>query len=221
VGNVWKKALGATIFIVCLNASAQRDDGTLYSGLFDDYLMVVADHETKNLSGYYNDGKCRFYFKGLLQSAELYQRKDFGEAYIVNTWIPNEPGNTLSSEIYSIAKGGFRRQITIETTWSKKTKFCRERISLDMAYNVGNTFTEVRVIRKKSVPLYQIKKTGQEFKLVRDHQRIPPTKDMGVWISKTYSAEYSPKGYVYINWHGAKGEPFAAYVHERYLYPIF
>jgi hypothetical protein len=57
---------------------ASATASTLLSGDFDDYLMLAADPEAKALSGYYDDGKCRFAFRGSRTPIELYQRSDFG-----------------------------------------------------------------------------------------------------------------------------------------------
>lgn len=207
----------ATVVVMLLSINSFAQGVTIHGGFYDDYLMISADPETKLLSGYYNDGRCRFYFRTALQPTLLFQRSDYGEAYIAEAWVPGKEKRKFSVEIYSIAKGGFNSQITLRPG-EEKPKACRDRISLDFAYDVGNWLIDIRVLRTKRPALYQIKKVGAQYKLVRDRRHFPVRPNSSVWVSKTYSENYSPKGYVLIGWH-ANGAIRMAYVREQSLYP--
>jgi hypothetical protein len=192
---------------------------TLYSGYFDNYLMIAADPASKRLSGYYNDGKCRLYFQGPLVPGESYQRKDLGEMYVLDTIALNDSNRVFSTEMYSRAKGGFNAQVSIEPA-GKGPKECRYRISLDRASHVSNSFIAVRVISRRNVRLYQLEKINDQLKVVRDRKTTPPKKLSGVWVSKPYSKAYSPAGYVEIQWYEPMGTGHSAYIREQDLFPL-
>jgi hypothetical protein len=192
---------------------------TLHSGYFDDFLMIAADAESGQLSGYYNDGKCRLYFQGPLVPRESYQRKDLGETYMLDTIALNDSNRVFSIEMYSRAKGGFSDQVSIEPA-GKGPKECRYRISLDRASHVGNSFIAVRVISRRNARLYRLEKINDQLKVVRDRKTTPPKKLSGVWVSKPYSKAYSPAGYVEIQWYEPMGTGHSAYIREQDLFPL-
>jgi hypothetical protein len=193
---------------------------TLLSGDFDDYLMIAADPEAKMLSGYYDDGKCRFAFRGARTPIELDQRSDFGEAYSVDSWEPSQPQRRFTTTVYSRAKGGYQTQLTLEPGQgdANRPPGCRSRISLDRADNVGD-YKAVRVIRSPHAPVFTITGNGKATKVVLSKKR-PPKPGSGVWVARTYSAAYSPKGLVAIGWYSPPGTPHGGYVRERDLYPL-
>jgi hypothetical protein len=193
----------------------------LYGGYFDDFLMVAADHETGLLSGYYDDGKCRFVFRDRLQPIELYQRRDFGEAYEVQSWAPASPDRLFTTTLYSRSRNGYQGAITLEPGHNDATRpaGCRWRIALDRASNVSNSFAGVRVIRKSRPTVFDIVPDGKTVKMVVKRQR-PLHRGTGIWADRTSSPEYSPKGFVLINWYDPPGTPQGGYVRERDLYPL-
>jgi hypothetical protein len=105
-----KSVVAALLLGMSAHAVADTSTSSLLSGYFDDHLMIAADQESGTLSGYYNDGKCRLFFQGPLQVVELYQRKDFGEAYTPSTTRVGG-GKEFTTEIYSRARGGFQEQV--------------------------------------------------------------------------------------------------------------
>jgi hypothetical protein len=207
------------IILIYLNGYAYSDNTkiSISSGYFDDFLMLAVDNESQRLSGYYDDGKCRFYFKGPLIPVELYQRRDFGEAYTPESIVIGKKRQQFTTEIYSRAKNGFYNQLTIEPSIEDKRTNCRSRISLDRSSSVSNSFIGVRVIGKNKPKLYQIKSTGSDTLVVRDRKTKSLKKYQGVWVAKTYSPAYSPEGYQYINWYDQSGKPFAAYIKDEDL----
>jgi hypothetical protein len=104
---------------------------TISSGYFDDYLMLAVDGKAKTLSGYYNDGKCRFVFRDALSPTELYQRSELGEAYVVDSWDPAHPDRHFTTTLYSKTPDGYRSQLTLEPgpRDENRPKACRDRIS--------------------------------------------------------------------------------------------
>lgn len=218
-----RSKLGFTLFAVMTlschaPAFAQKVESTLRSGYFDDHLMVAADHDAKQLTGYYDDGKCRLYFQGALEPVELSQRSDFGEAYTPDTTTPTGKDGAFTTEIYSAAKGGYQRQMTLEPRTDMKPEACRPRISLDRSSNVSTSYVSVRVVRRKSARLYQLQHSRSGARLVRDRHTIPPRAFTGIWVTKSYS-DHSPQGYVLASWYDEKGEAHGSYIRERDLYP--
>ena len=214
-----------TLFVItCLffssSALALKDNGPLLSGAFDDFLIISGSNGGSRLTGYYNDGKCRFYFTGPLEPVELFQRRDDPRGYIVDAWDPRRPDRAFSLSIASIAKKGFHDQLTLLLPQRDQTPLhCRSRISLDRSNHVSKSFTGVRVVRTKKISIYQIVLRGSKIKLVIDKDHPKPRKDSGVWIAKTYRPGYPPAGYVFIAWYDFKGRPYGGYVRERHLYP--
>ena len=192
---------------------------TLLSGNFDDYLMVAANHTANVLSGYYNDGKCRFAFHGALTPVEQYQRRDFGESYEIESWDPRRPERTFVTIIYSRARGGYSTQLTLEPGQRdiNRPQGCRWRITLDRMNWVSESFLEVRVVRESKASVFDIKRSGEPPTLPVPHRHLPP-EGSGVWVAKTYSAAYTPKGFVYLNWYDPPGTPRGGYVRDHALY---
>jgi hypothetical protein len=192
---------------------------SISSGFFDNSLMLAVDYETQLLSGYYDDGKCRFYFKGQLIPVELYQRRDLGEAYTPESIMIGKRDSQFTTAIYSRAKNGFYDQVTIEFYVEDKRTKCRPRLSLDRSSSVSNSFIGVRVVGKNKPKLYQIRSTDSDTQVVRDRKTKSPKRYKGVWVTRTYSAAYSREGYQYINWYDRDGKGFAAYIKDEDLFP--
>jgi hypothetical protein len=194
---------------------------TLFSGEFDAVLRVAADHEGQRLSGYYDDGKCRFAFGGTLKPVLLYMSPNYGEAYEVEGWNPATPDRRFSLEIYSLARGGYQDLISLRlgSGDTPTTRKCRYRMTLDRANNVSNSFLAVRVVRKSHPQIYEILKDGGPL-VLRPRSKARPAKDSAVWVAKTYSEASSPKGFVYLNWYPAEGLPQGGYIRERDLYAL-
>ncbi len=212
------RALVVTILIHLSSlAYADAPEISISSGFFDDFLMLAVDDESKFLSGYYNDGKCRFYFKGSLTPVELYQRRDLGEAYTPKSIVIGKKSSSFTTEIYSRAKNGFYDQITIEPAIEDKRINCRTRISLDRSSSVGMSFIGVRVVDKNNPKLYQIKSNGADRKITRDRKTKSLERYQGVWVLNTYSPAYSPEGYQYIKWYDKDGTGFGAYIKDEDL----
>ena len=230
-GRIWASAAALFALIGLLGSTATAEDKvppkpTLFSGYFDDYLMVAANADARMLSGYYDDGKCRFAFRGPLVPTELYQRRDFGEAYMVDSWDPAFPARRFTTEIYSRAIGGYQTQITLEPGQRdpNRPRACRWRISLDRAGNVSNSFVAVRVVRTPQAKLVNITGVittprGKVPRIVASRTR-PPKVGTGVWVNQTYSRVYSPRGLVYLNWYDPSGTVHGGYIRERDLYPL-
>jgi hypothetical protein len=202
-------------------ASEPKITPTLYSGYFDDFLMLAAHQETGMLSGYYDDGKCRFAFRGKLTPIELYQRSDFGEAYSVQSWEPAHPDRLFNTTLYSRSRDGYQGAITLEpgNNDAARPSACRWRITLDRASNVSNSFLGVRVVRKSRPTVFDIVPAGTSVKLVLKRQK-PLRQGTGVWAVETYSPAYAPKGFVSINWYDPPGTPQGGYVKEDALHPL-
>jgi hypothetical protein len=205
---------------------AQDSTVTLFSGTFEQ-LMLVADADAKVLSGYYRSARggrhCRLYLRGPLVRASLGQRNDVGEAYSVEAWDPAHPGAPMTAEIFSIAREGFRQQLILSIS-SGLSNACRAAETFDRGYGaslnrydwVSNSFVGVRVVRASRMRLYELEKRNGVLRRVRVYIRAPRRYD-GVWVDKTYSPEYSPRGMVRIAWYDG-GTPHGAYVHERDLF---
>jgi hypothetical protein len=191
---------------------------TLHSGYFDDFLMIAADAESGQLSGYYNDGKCRLYFQGPLVPGESYQRKELGEVYTPTAWSLSSKAASFSMQIYSRAKQGFNDQITIESGVGHPKK-CRSSISMDRASHVSNSFVGVRVVRKRNAPLYQRQQTEKGPAMINDRKTKAPKVYTGVWLSKSYWKN-EPAGYRYISWYETQGTPRSAFIREQDLFPL-
>ncbi|KRA71875.1 hypothetical protein ASD89_13095 [Caulobacter sp. Root656] len=193
---------------------------TLTSGYFDDYLMLAVNEAGKTLSGYYNDGKCRFVFRDALAPVELYQRRELGEAYTVDSWDPAHPDRHFTTTLYSKARDGYRSQITLEPGEGDENspRYCRSRITLDRSSWVGESFIDVGVVRKRGARVFTIAHAGEKLTPAPRENRLPPPGD-GVWIAKTYSRAFSPEGFVYLNWYDPPGTPHGGYVRQEDLYP--
>lgn len=210
----------------CVFANPPAEQGTslpstLFGGNFDDYLMLAIDRNTHTIDGYYNDGKCQFAFRDSLSPTTLYQRSDFGEAYIVDSWNPVRPAKHFTTTIYSRAKDGYQAQLTLEPGQGNAARpsRCRARITLDRSDHAD--FVGVRVVRRLHAPLFRIGHGGKlKLAMHLAHlDRVPPP-GTGVWAARTYSAAYSPKGYVYTNWYAPSGTPRGGYIRSRDLYPL-
>lgn len=203
-------------------AAAQSPEPTLQSGEFDGRLLIAADRESGMLSGYFNDGRCRFYFRDRLSVVPLYQRAELGEAYEALSWVPDRPDKRFSTEIYSRARGSFGEQITLEPGMdddADRSTACRSRISLDRDAHVGIGYVGVRVIGKANARLFDVIVDGSSAQ-IRPRRDRAPQRDTGVWVEKTYGAAWAPAGYVRIAWYDPPGTPHGAYIRERDLYPI-
>ncbi len=194
---------------------------TLYSGDFDDFLMIAANHETGVLSGYYNDGKCRFTFRDTLTPTVLYQRSDFGEAYVVQSWEPAHPERMFTTTLYSRSRDGYQGSITLEPGRNDAARpaACRWRITLDRAGNVSDNILGVRVVRKSFPVVYDRVAVGKAFRMVPNHQK-PLRQGTGVWAAPTYLPAASTQGFVYLNWYDPPGTPQGGYIKEGGLYPL-
>jgi hypothetical protein len=215
--------------LASLSAPLRAQDSmvTLSSGTFEQ-LILVADADAKVLSGYYRSARggrhCRLYLRGPLVRASLGQRNDVGEAYSVEAWDPVHPGVPMTAEIFSIAREGFRQQLILSIS-SGLSSACRAADSFDRGYGaslnrydwVSNSFVGVRVVRASRMRVYELEKRDGVLRRVRLRVRAPHRYD-GVWVDKTYSPEYSPRGMLRIAWDDG-GTPHGGYVHERDLYP--
>jgi len=192
---------------------------TIDGGYFDDYLMLAVDTKAKRLSGYYNDGKCKFIFRDMLSPVELYQRPELGEAYAVDSWDPARPARHFTTTLYSKARGGYRSQITLEPGSSDEDgpRDCRGRITLDRSSWVGESFIDVGVVRKRGARVFTIAHAGEKLTPAPRENRLP-APGHGVWIAKTYSRAFSPEGFVYLNWYAPSGAPIGGYVRLKDLY---
>ncbi len=210
-------------------ASAQRDTtSTLYSGDFEQ-LMLVADHDAKVISAYYHTWRggreCRLALHGPLKRADMGQRASVGEGYYVDAWDPMHPESPLGAELFSIARDGFSVQLILSMS-SGGPGGCRDAESFGNGYGaalnkwnaVSNSFIGVRAVRVSRMRLYDLKKVRGVLRLVRDRRYQAPLRHTGIWVQKTYSPEYAPRGFVSIAWYDG-GAPRAAYVREGALYP--
>jgi hypothetical protein len=225
---LWAMAMpfvGQAIFSATVAAAAevpaQPTKSTLYSGDFDDFLMLAADDEAHSLSGYYNDGKCRFSFWDSLTPIELYQRRDFGEAYSVQSWDPAHPERIFTTTLYSRARGGYQEQITLEPgqDHANRPTACRWWITLDRSDNVSNSYFGVRVVRKDRPRVFDIVSAGGTTRMIAV-RRKPLRTATGVWAARTWSAAYSPAGYTHIAWYDPPGTPQGGYVRDGDLFPL-
>ncbi|HWW28312.1 MAG TPA: hypothetical protein VNZ85_20680 [Caulobacter sp.] len=192
---------------------------TIRGGYFDDYLMLAVDEKGKTLSGYYNDGKCRFIFRDALSPVELYQRSELGEAYAVDSWDPARPDRHFTTTLYSKVKDGYRSQLTLEPGLSdeNRPKACRRRITLDRSSWVSESFYDVGVVRRRGARVFAIERAGEKPKPAARKDRLPPP-GAGVWIDRTYSPGFSPEGFVYLGWYAPPGTPHGGYVRQQDLY---
>lgn len=194
----------------------------LLSGYFDDYLILAADRDGRVLSGYYDDGACRFAFSDALTPVELYQRRDLGEAYSVRSWDPAQPTRVFNTQIYSRARGGFNESITLEpgSRDPNRPSACRSRITLDRASHVSNSFVAVRVVRKSRPAIFRVLREGGATRILRDRSQRPPKRSAGVWVDRVSPSAAAPAGYIYLNWYDPPGTPQGGYIRERDLYPV-
>jgi hypothetical protein len=193
---------------------------TISGGYFDDHLMLAVNTEGKTLSGYYDDGKCRFIFRDALSPTVLYQRSELGEAYAVDSWDPDHPDRHFTTTLYSKTPNGYRDQLTLEPgpRDENRPKACRDRISLDRSSWVSESFYDVAVVRKRGARVFTIARAGEKPTPAPRKDRLPPP-GTGVWIDRTYSAAFSPKGFVRLNWYDPPGTPHGGYVRQEDLYP--
>jgi hypothetical protein len=192
---------------------------TLSGGTFDSYLMLAVDEKGKTLSGYYNDGKCRFIFRDALSPFVQYQRSELGETYVVASWDPAHPDRHFTTTIYSKARNGYRSQLTLEPGYrdENRPKACHDRISLDRAEWVPTNFLEVGVMRKRGARLVPITSPGRKPKPVSRKDRLPPP-GVGVWIVRPESPDFCPTGFVYLYWYVPRGTPHDGCVRQKDLY---
>jgi hypothetical protein len=196
-------------------------ESTLFSGEFDGVLRIAADHEGKRLSGYFNDGKCRFALGGALKPVLLYGRPDYGEAYEIEGWNPATPDKRFSIEMNSMARNGFQGLISLRFGGgdTPTTSKCSWRRTLDRANNMSSTYIAVRVVRKSRPRIYDLEKPGDPPQL-KLQTKGWPAKGSAVWVTRSTTKEYSPKGFVYIGWYPAEGPPKGGYIRERDLYAM-
>jgi hypothetical protein len=192
---------------------------TISGGYFDDYLMLAVDEKGKTLSGYYNDGKCRFIFRAALSPTQLDQRSELGEAYVVDSWDPAHPDRHFTTKIYSKTPNGYRNQLTLEpgSRDENRPKTCRDRISLDRSSWVSESFYDVGVVRKRGARVFTIARAGEKPTPAPRKDRLPPP-GTGVWIDRTYSPAFSPEGFVHLGWYDPPGTPHGGYVRQTDLY---
>lgn len=193
---------------------------TISGGYFDDYLMLAVDEKGKTLSGYYNDGKCRFTFRDALSPTELDQRSELDEAYVVDSWDPTHPDRHFTTKIYSKTPDDYRSQLTLEPGFrdENRPKACRNRISLDRSSWVSASFYDVGVVRKRGARVFTIARAGEKPTPAPREDRLPPPGS-GVWIDRTYSPAFSPEGFVLLGWYDPPGTPHGGYVRQKDLYP--
>ncbi len=196
-------------------------ESTLFSGEFDSVLKVAADHDGKRLSGYFDDGKCRFAFGGALKPHLLYMTPNYGEAYEIEGWNPSTPEKRFSIEVYSLARDGFQSLISMRFGGgdTPTTSKCSWRRTLDRANNMSNSFIAVRVIRTPHPQIYDLMKAGEPPRQ-QPRGSTRPAKGHGVWVSKTYGKDWSPEGFVMINWYPEDGPPRGGYIREKDLYAL-
>ncbi len=218
--------IGTIILAATLPASASTGKrealkSTIFSGTFGPALMVAADHEGMRLSGFYNDGKCRFAFAGKLEPKLLYMWPDYGEAYEIEGWNPATPELRFSVMIYSLARNGYQALISLRTGSgdTHTTMKCPWRITLDRSVWMSSTFLGVRVVRASHPRIYEFKKDGKSLALqTRDAGRL--AKNTGVWMNTIYSDPSTHKGLVPIAWYPGDGRPRGGYIRETDLYPL-
>jgi hypothetical protein len=223
----WTGRIISAITLSCSALSLSAADvavpleSTLFSGEFDGVLWVAADHDGKRLSGYFKDGKCRFAFGGALKPVFLYQARDFGEAYEVEGWNPATPEKRFSIEVYSMARNGFQGLISLRFGGgdTPTTSKCGWRRTLDRANNMSNSFIAVRIVRKSHPRIYDLVKPGDP-PLLKLQTKDWPAKGSAVWVTRSYSDGYSPKGFVNINWYPPEGPPKGGYIREHDLYAL-
>ncbi len=196
-------------------AGAKTTPVSLASGDFADYLMLAVDGEGRQLSGYYDDGRCRFVFHGALDPVVLDQRAEFGEAFRPTGKSLDPTAKPFDIEIYSVAKGGFQTQLTL-AMWDKdRPKGCPERMSLDRSDNVSDYgMIGVRVVRSLSTKVYKL----GDGAFVPDDEPMPPAQGSGVWIRKSYATSPIPPGYVYANWYMPRGATHGGWLREADLF---
>lgn len=219
-------ALQLSFLYIALMASAigtaAELSSTLQSGVFgDERLILAADPDSGILSGYLHDGACRVFFRGKLKPVIQYQRAGLGESYEVESWDPRRPSATFTTTLYSRARGGFTDQITVEPgpDDSNRPAACSWRISLDRAGHVGNSLIGAGVITQSRPKLFELEKSGDAMRVV-PKGRATLNRDEGVWITKTYSAAWSPLGMVRISWYDPPGTPHGGYIRTRDLYSL-
>ena len=203
-------------------ATAAEPTSTLDSGIFgDERLILAADPESGNLSGYYHNGDCRVFLSGKLAPVIQYQRPGLGESYEVESWDPQKPSATFTTTLYSRARGGFAEQVTLEPGPhdGNRPAACSWRISLDRAGHVGDSLIGAAVIAKTRPQLFELKQVGKAMRLVPT-SRVSLRRDNGVWVTKTYGAAWSPPGMVLISWYDPPGTPHGGYVRTRDLYAL-
>jgi hypothetical protein len=201
-------------------SSSPKPQITFQSSNYDDFLIVAADPDAGTMAGYYNDGVCRFMFRDRLRLADMGQRYDLGEGYDVTSWVPGKESRTFMTELYSRAIGGFRTQITLEPSRNdlNRPTRCRSRMTLDLAQSISNSYLDIRVVRVGRAPMFAFRKTGGRVRLLRTRGKGPRALE-GVWVQKTWSAEYRRRGFVSIAWYdevSARG----GMIRERDLFPI-
>jgi hypothetical protein len=218
--------ISAMALAIFSTAPCAADDGppresTVFSGEFDGVLRIAADHEGKRLSGYFDDGKCRFAFGGALTPVLLYSARDFGEAYEIEGWNPATPERRFPLQIHSPARGGYQALISLQLGGgdTPTTSKCRWRITLDRANNVSNSYVAVRVVRTSHPRIYDILKAGDPPSL-QPGSKSRPARGSAVWAAKTFSNPFSPQGFVSISWYPDDGPPRGSYIREHDLYPL-
>lgn len=194
---------------------------TLTSGTFNDTVSLAVDSERGQVSGYFDDGRCRFQFQGALQPVALAQRSDLGEAYSLRGWDPRQPERSFSVALYTLARGGFRDQLTIEASDRDPNRpaACRWRTSLDRDSWVSNSFIGVRVVSARHARVRAGKAEGAGVRLEPSTEAAVPRGTL-VWVSKTYSPGWNLPGQVLASWYQPAGTPHGGYLREADLYPL-
>ncbi len=211
--------------LLALSGPAVAADGpaqvTLTSGTFNGTVSLAVDSDRRLLSGYFDDGRCRFQFDGPLQPVALPQRSELGEAYSLRGWDPRTPERSFSVALYTLARGGFRDQLTIEADDRDPNRpaACRWRTSLDRDSWVSSSFIGVRVVSARHAKVSAGKPDGDGVRLERSTEAAVPRGTV-VWVGKTYSPGWNLPGLVQANWYQPVGTPHGGYLREADLYRL-
>lgn len=184
------------------------------SGLFDMNVMVATDEASQRITGYVNLRECRFYFAAKTTDVRT---EAYGRTFTFQAWQINRPFETFKLAAYSGAKDSFQQQITLHIEGNTFPRGCPKKVSIDRTYNVS--YIGVRVVKVPDLMLFDFVKNGSATRFTRLHDVAPPAVGTGVWEDKIYGTPYRVPRFTRIAWYESSGEPRAAYVRERDLYP--
>lgn len=208
----------ATLAALLLASGSER---SLYSGSYGEEghprLMIATDlqPDQPGFTGYYDDGRCRFAFRGEVSPVPVERLQTYPEGYEAEAWVPDHPERIFPILLYSQVRDGYRQQITVET--GERPAACPSRLSLDRFGAISDGLA-VRVVKPGPVRMYDVRTRGGRTILVRKHGR-PPRPWAGVWVMRTYSSEYRPRGFLRVSWH-VSGWPRGAYLRTGALFPL-